>query len=284
MGRHSLSIKRGISEALDEQVEKADEVVSRMNELVGDAADDLDLPISEVSIVDAPVTIGGKVFRVTNKNDKAVSSAEKKGRYSRVSTTKGAITFTSGRLQALSDEFNEFNVIVQDLTRDIVQRMMGIVLSYTKYLLQIGDVTGSLDALLALAHSALAASEPWAKPEFVKEKEMEIEELRHPILESQLAECVPNDVAMSESRRLMLLTGPNMGGKSTFLRSVGLCCLLAQMGSFVPAARARLPIVDTIIARIGAGDNLQRGISTFQHEMIETEAIFRYATGLFLIF
>jgi len=274
----NLAIKRGIDNDLDEQVEKAEEVVERMAELVSDAADALDLPVSDVKLDDAPVTIGGKVFRVTNKNDKAVLAAEKRGKFRRVSTTKGAITFTSNPLQLLSDEFNEFNIHVQNITREIVTKMLGIVLGYTKYLLQIGDITSSLDALLALSHAALASSEPWTKPIFSDKKEIEIEELRHPILESQLVECVPNDVKMSDDRRLMILTGPNMGGKSTFLRSVGLCSLLAQIGSFVPAASAQIPIVDTIIARIGAGDNLQRGISTFQHEMIETETIFRCAS------
>jgi DNA mismatch repair protein MSH2 len=231
----NLAIKRGIENDLDEQVEKAEEVVERMAELVSDAADALDLPVSDVKLDDAPVTIGGKVFRVTNKNDKAVLAAEKRGKFRRVSTTKGAITFTSNPLQLLSDEFNEFNIHVQNITREIVTKMLGIVLGYTKYLLQIGDITSSLDALLALSHAALASSEPWTKPIFSDKKEIEIEELRHPILESQLVECVPNDVKMSDDRRLMILTGPNMGGKSTFLRSVGLCSLLAQIGSFVPA-------------------------------------------------
>lgn len=157
------------------------------------------------------------------------------------------------------------------------------VFRYTKYLVQLGEVTGMLDAFVGLANAAVSTSEPWVKPEFTDDKLMSIEDIRHPILDYKNVDVVPNDVIMSNEKRFMILTGPNMGGKSTYLRATAVCAILAQIGSFVPASSAKLPIFDAIIARIGAGDNIQRGISTFLHEMIETETIFRTATKNSLI-
>jgi len=135
-----------------------------------------------------------------------------------------------------------------------------------------------LDAFVGLATAAVSTSDPWIRPTFNKDRIISIEDLRHPILDFKNVEVVPNNVEMSNDTRFMILTGPNMGGKSTYLRATAVCAILAQIGSFVPAAVANLPIFDAIIARIGAGDNVQRGISTFLHEMIETETIFRIAS------
>merc|ERR1711935_1034154 len=104
------------------------------------------------------------------------------------------------------------------------------------------------------------------------------EGLRHPLLEQGANEVVANDVALSGDKRLMILTGPNMGGKSTYLRSVAVAIILAQIGSFVPAEQASLSVFDAVITRIGAADNLARGVSTFLHEMSECESIFRQAS------
>ena len=101
-----------------------------------------------------------------------------------------------------------------------------------------------LDAFLGFANAAVSMSEPWTKPEFTKERKIQIKDLRHPILEYKNIDVVANDVEMSDSQRFMVLTGPNMGGKSTYLRATAICGLLAQIGSFVPASKAILPIFD----------------------------------------
>jgi len=143
-----------------------------------------------------------------------------------------------------------------------------------------------LDLLAAFAQ--LARARGYVRPEFSSSGELEIVAGRHPVIE-RLGEAagerfIPNDAYLNGSSHLILLiTGPNMGGKSTYLRQVALICLLAQMGCPVPAARARLPILDRIYTRIGASDNLARGRSTFLVEMAETASILNTATPQSLV-
>src|SRR5207245_2201081 len=112
-----------------------------------------------------------------------------------------------------------------------------------------------------------------------------LEGSRHPVVERMMAReaFIPNDVLLDEAGRVMLLTGPNMAGKSTLLRQVGLCVVLAQMGGFVPARHAVLGVVDRLFTRVGASDNLVRGQSTFMVEMSETSAILHGATARSLV-
>jgi DNA mismatch repair protein MutS len=141
----------------------------------------------------------------------------------------------------------------------------------------------TLDVLAALAE--LAADHRYVKPEVHTGFELEIEQGRHPVVETMMPreEFIPNDVTLGEDGFIVILTGPNMAGKSTVLRQVGLIQLLAQMGSFVPADRARLPVVDRLFTRVGASDNLARGESTFMVEMHETAAILHGATDRSLV-
>jgi len=135
---------------------------------------------------------------------------------------------------------------------------------------------------VAASHAERAAEGGWALPRLTDEACLEIDAGRHPVVESALRESgdrfVANDLSLGASDRLWLITGPNMGGKSTFLRQTALIAVLAQAGSFVPAARARVGIVDRLFSRVGAADNLARGRSTFMVEMVETAAILAQAT------
>jgi DNA mismatch repair protein MutS len=142
------------------------------------------------------------------------------------------------------------------------------------------DALARLDVAAALAERAVEGS--WARPFFVEHSCFDIEAGRHPVVEDALrasgARFVANDCGLSEDQRLWLVTGPNMGGKSTFLRQNALIAVLAQAGSYVPAARATLGLVDRLFSRVGASDNLARGRSTFMVEMVETAAILSQAT------
>jgi DNA mismatch repair protein MutS len=142
------------------------------------------------------------------------------------------------------------------------------------------DALARLDVAAALAERA--AEGGWSRPAFDDGNVFEVEGGRHPVVEDALkaggARFVANDCALAEDRRLWLVTGPNMGGKSTFLRQNALIAVLAQAGSYVPAARARLGLVDRLFSRVGASDNLARGRSTFMVEMVETAAILSQAT------
>ena len=142
------------------------------------------------------------------------------------------------------------------------------------------DALARLDVAAGLAERA--AEDGWARPSLVDHACFEVEGGRHPVVEAAVQRSgerfVANDCVLSETSRLWLVTGPNMGGKSTFLRQNALIAVLAQAGSYVPATRAELGLVDKLFSRVGASDNLARGRSTFMVEMIETAAILAQAT------
>jgi DNA mismatch repair protein MutS len=147
-------------------------------------------------------------------------------------------------------------------------------------------IAASCDALaridVAAAHADHAMALGWCRPALTDDNELTISGGRHPVVEAALAargeQFVPNDLMLSESDRLWLVTGPNMGGKSTFLRQNALIIVLAQAGAFVPASSARVGLTDRLFSRVGASDNLARGRSTFMVEMVETAAILAQAT------
>jgi DNA mismatch repair protein MutS len=148
-------------------------------------------------------------------------------------------------------------------------------------LLGCADAVATLDALAALAQHARAAR--WVAPELTDAPGVELIGLRHAVVEGQIESYMPNDCRLSPKRRLLVITGPNMGGKSTYMRSVALAVLLAYVGSYVPASSARLGPIDRILTRIGAADDLARGASTFMVEMTEAAAVLNHATEQSLV-
>ena len=149
-------------------------------------------------------------------------------------------------------------------------------------LLRTARAVGSLDALASLAE--VAHQRGYVRPQVDDGFALEIVDGRHPVLEAGGAPFTPNDVALDRAgRQIMILTGPNMSGKSVFMRQVALLTLMAQMGSFVPAREARVGLVDRILTRVGAQDNMARGQSTFLVEMVETASILHHATERSLI-
>jgi DNA mismatch repair protein MutS len=153
------------------------------------------------------------------------------------------------------------------------------------------QITGTAEAIaridVAASHAHRAAEGGWTFPQLTNEPCIEVDAGRHPVVEAALQHggerFVANDLSMGANDRLWLITGPNMGGKSTFLRQAALIAVLAQSGSFVPAARAKIGIVDRLFSRVGASDNLARGRSTFMVEMVETAAILAQATPKSLV-
>lgn len=139
-------------------------------------------------------------------------------------------------------------------------------------------ILAQLDVWAALGEAA--ETERYTRPELDDGFDLSLTACRHPVIERLMAReaFIPNDVAFSSAERVLLVTGPNMAGKSTILRQIGLAVVLAQLGSFVPAARARIGVVDRLFTRVGASDNLARGQSTFMVEMSETSAILHNAT------
>jgi DNA mismatch repair protein MutS len=161
---------------------------------------------------------------------------------------------------------------LEDLTEQALARRDAIAAA--------ADAIARLDVAAGLAERAVEGG--WCRPVLVEHPCLEIEAGRHPVVEAAVAKAgarfVANDCRLSENSRLWLVTGPNMGGKSTFLRQNALIAVLAQAGSYVPAASATLGLVDRLFSRVGASDNLARGRSTFMVEMVETAAILAQAT------
>jgi DNA mismatch repair protein MutS len=153
------------------------------------------------------------------------------------------------------------------------------------------QITATAEAIaridVAASHAHRAAEGGWTLPQLIDQPCLEIEAGRHPVVEAALRDggerFVANDLSMGPADRLWLITGPNMGGKSTFLRQAALIAVLAQAGSFVPASSAKIGIVDRLFSRVGASDNLARGRSTFMVEMVETAAILSQATAKSLV-
>jgi len=153
------------------------------------------------------------------------------------------------------------------------------------------QITATAEAIaridVAAGHAHRAAEGGWVPPQLTDEPCFEIDGGRHPVVEAALRDSgerfVANDLSLGPADRLWLITGPNMGGKSTFLRQTALIAVLAQSGSFVPATRAKIGIVDRLFSRVGASDNLARGRSTFMVEMVETAAILAQASPSSLV-
>jgi DNA mismatch repair protein MutS len=207
--------------------------------------------------------------------------------YERKQTLVNAERFTTPELKELEAKILDAEDRSHTLERDLFIAIRRQVGSEARRIRQTADVLAELDVLACFAH--LAAEREYHRPQFSDDAELVIQEGRHPVIEriveeGQTGKFIPNDLYMNGGKDLLLIvTGPNMGGKSTYLRQAAQIALMAQMGSFVPAARAQLPIFDRIFTRIGASDNLARGRSTFMVEMTEAAAILNTATPRSLV-
>ena len=169
-----------------------------------------------------------------------------------------------------------------DREQEIFDELRRTVLAEANRIQCCARALAALDVLAALAE--VAAQRDYVKPRLHDDGELLVADARHPVVESRTESFVPNDVRLNATdHQVVVLTGPNMGGKSTYLRQTALIVLMAQAGSFVPAREAALPIIDRIFARIGAADNLARGQSTFMVEMQETAKILHQATSRSLV-
>ncbi|MBI1739220.1 MAG: DNA mismatch repair protein MutS [Acidobacteria bacterium] len=201
--------------------------------------------------------------------------------YERKQTLVNAERFTAPELKEYERKVLDADERILEIERRLFTELRAWIAGQAAALRRAAGAVAQLDVLVNFAR--IAAARNYARPEFSDSDEMLIVAGRHPVIEKLLEDrgerFVPNDLYLNDSSHLILLiTGPNMGGKSTYLRQAALIALMAQMGSFVPAAQARLPITDRIFTRIGALDNLARGRSTFLVEMTEVATILNTAT------
>ncbi len=206
--------------------------------------------------------------------------------YERKQTLVNAERFTTPELKELERKILEAEEKILELERGIFAELRAFAASHAERIRASAQAVGELDVVTALAH--MAAGNRYTRPRFSDSGEMKIVEGRHPVVERlterEAVRFIPNDLFLdAESSFIALITGPNMGGKSTYLRQAALIVILAQMGSFVPAGSAELPVIDRVFTRIGASDNLARGRSTFMVEMTETAVILNTATANSLV-
>ncbi len=198
--------------------------------------------------------------------------------YVRHQTLAGKERYMTQELQLLQHEIERARAEIEQAEKEVFARVKQEVLTYTNALRKLAHALAHLDALLGL--SVVAYNNGYVRPTLTTENhDIAIIGGRHPVVEVQQENrFIANDTLLTDEQSTWIITGPNMGGKSTYLRQVALITILGQMGSFVPARHANLALVDRVFTRIGAGDNLAGGKSTFLIEMEETAAICSYAT------
>ena len=219
--------------------------------------------------------VHGFYIEVTNANADKVPDD-----YRRRQTLKNAERYITPELKTFEDK--ALSAKDRALTREklLYEQTLAELLPVVPQLQTIARAIAQLDLLAGFADTALRRN--WCKPEFSTEPGMLIEAGRHPVVEAEMTDAaspfIANDLRLADERRLLLITGPNMGGKSTYMRQTALIALLAHIGSYVPASRAVLGPLDRIFTRIGASDDLASGRSTFMVEMTEAAAILHHAT------
>ena len=201
--------------------------------------------------------------------------------YRRRQTLKNAERYITPELKTFEDK--ALSAQERALAREklLFEKLLEDLAPHIAHLQRAAGALAELDMLAAFAERAAALD--WVSPEFADEPLIEIDAGRHPVVEGEVEHFIANDTRLSASRQLLIVTGPNMGGKSTYMRQVALIALLACCGSFVPAQRARLGPIDQIFTRIGAADDLAGGRSTFMVEMTEAAYILHNATAESLV-
>jgi len=211
--------------------------------------------------------------------------------YTRKQTLANAERFVIPELTELENRILHASENISAIEKEILSRIREKIRADSASILKIAKAVALIDTLADLAE--VAVENDWTRPAIIspddnnnEDNPIEIKGLRHPVVEKFVGKSkfVPNDVHLSNrENQILLVTGPNMGGKSTYLRQTAICIILAQSGSFVPATKARISIVDRIFTRIGTSDNLASGESTFMTEMMETASIMREMTPRSLI-
>lgn len=220
----------------------------------------------------------GYYIEVTNSNAHLVPPD-----YQRRQTLTGAERFVTPALKEFEERVLSASERIEAREREIFERLRARAAAEVRRLQDIARAVAELDVFSALAE--VAERESYVRPTISDDYALAIEAGRHPVVERMMAreKFIPNDVSLDEHARVIIMTGPNMAGKSTILRQVGLIVLLAQIGSYVPARSASIGVVDRLFTRVGASDNLVRGQSTFMVEMAETSAILHSASARSLV-
>ncbi|KAF2260798.1 DNA mismatch repair protein-like protein msh-2 [Lojkania enalia] len=228
--------------------------------------------------------VHGWCFRLTRNE---ASCIRNKKQYQECSTQKNGVYFTTSTLQSLRREFDQLSENYNRTQSGLVNEVVSVASSYIPVIEKLAAVLAHLDVIVAFAHVSVHAPTSYTRPKMHARGtgNTVLKEARHPCMEMQddIA-FIANDVSLVRNEsEFLIITGPNMGGKSTYIRQIGVIALMAQIGCFVPCSEAELTIFDCILARVGASDSQIKGVSTFMAEMLETANILKSATKESLI-
>jgi DNA mismatch repair protein MutS len=221
-------------------------------------------------------SVHGFYIEITNAHAQKVPAD-----YRRRQTLKNAERYITPELKEFEDKALSARDRALALEKTLYDELLELLGAHIPVLQRIARALAQLDVLACFA--AVSSKRNYCRPEFADEILIEIDAGRHPVVEAQIDQFIPNGTRLSPVRQLLLITGPNMGGKSTYMRQVALIALMAHVGSFVPAKSARLGPIDQIFTRVGAADDLAGGRSTFMVEMTESANILHNATDRSLV-
>ncbi|KAM3407994.1 hypothetical protein ACQJBY_001344 [Aegilops geniculata] len=247
-------------------------------------ATDLDLSVDkQLKLEKGPF---GHVFRISKKDEQKVRK-KLTTNYIIIETRKDGVKFTSAKLKKLGDQYQSLLGDYTSCQKKIVDNVVQVSCTFSEVFENFAAIISELDVLQSFADLAISCPVPYVRPDITTSEEGDIilQGSRHPCVEAQDGvNFIPNDCTLARGKSwFQIITGPNMGGKSTFIRQVGVNVLMAQVGSFVPCDQASISVRDCIFARVGAGDCQLRGVSTFMQEMLETASILKGASEKSLI-
>ncbi|KAI7895639.1 muts domain V-domain-containing protein [Mucor mucedo] len=277
--RHEYIIKAEYNEELKDIHTNMSVVLNQMEEVHDRMCSTLSLEKDKKVKLEIHATYG-YCFRVLGRTE--ASKVRNKSEYFELATQKSGTFFTSSALKGLSKTYSQLSSSYNEKQKGLEKEVLEIVATYCPDLESLGSVLAHMDVLVSFAHVSAMSSIPYVRPTLTPcgQGNVMLENARHPCLETQdYVTFIPNDVEMIRgSTEFKIVTGPNMGGKSTYIRQVGVIALMAQIGCFVPCSSATLCIFDSILARVGASDSQLKGVSTFMAEMLETATILKSAT------
>ncbi|OKL59264.1 DNA mismatch repair protein msh-2 [Talaromyces atroroseus] len=283
LDRHEFIIKPEFDDSLRVIRKKLDKLRHDMNVEHRTVARDLNQDMEKKLFLENH-RVHGWCFRLTRNEAGCIRN--KRG-YQECSTQKNGVYFTTKTMQELRREHDQLSSNYNRTQSGLVQEVVNVATSYCPVLEQLAGTLSHLDVIVSFAHVSVHAPTAYVRPSMHPRGTGNtiLKEARHPCMEMQDdISFITNDVSLvRDESSFLIITGPNMGGKSTYIRQIGVIALMAQIGCFVPCTEAELTIFDCILARVGASDSQLKGVSTFMAEMLETSNILKSATSESLI-